>query len=209
LFLALLALPLHAAVIPLFNTGVDATGTPLPGGSADPHWTIISGPTVSSPTPGIVLMSPNGLYAEDPASRWIWVDTNGTGGVNSPYTFELQFTLTSAQVSTATISGSWGVDNFGNILLNGAAPTGSGALSLPGVVIGNFSSLHSFTITGGFVAGINKLDFVTTDAGNPGALNVTNLSGTVASVPEATNPAILCLGAVAMMAYLRRRSRHS
>jgi hypothetical protein len=33
-----------AAVILLFNTGVDATGTPLAAGTLDSHWTIISGP---------------------------------------------------------------------------------------------------------------------------------------------------------------------
>jgi hypothetical protein len=38
------AQPAAAAVIPLFNTGVDATGTPLAVGTLDSHWTIISGP---------------------------------------------------------------------------------------------------------------------------------------------------------------------
>ena len=175
-----------AGSIPLFSTGVDSSGTPLVGGSIDPHWVITAGPGVTSPAPAFVLTNPVSFYAMSPSSSWIWVNADGSGGTGSPYSFELTFSLTSSQASTAALSGMWGVDNNGSIDFNGSAAAGTGALSLTGGTENNFDVFHSFTITGGFVAGVNKLDFLAEDDHNPGALNVNNLilTATSGSVPE-------------------------
>jgi len=107
-----------------------------------------------------------------------------------PYDFRLTFDLTGLDPSTAHITGSWGVDNYGQIELNGSTVgIGSGALNLPNINggQGNFNVFHSFALTNGFVAGINSIDILATDQGNPGAINVTNLVGTaqpLSSVPE-------------------------
>ena len=119
-----LATPSRADQIPIFNTGVDASGAPLSGGSADPHWSVVAGPDITSPTPGEVLTNPSGLYASSADSQWIWVNADGSGSTASPYTFRLTFDLTGLNASTATISGAWGVNNEGVIQLNGATPTG-------------------------------------------------------------------------------------
>jgi len=195
-----------AATISLFNTGVDSSGVPLAGGSNDPHWTIISGPGITSPAPAVVVTNqiPSGLYAQNPDSRWIWVNASGDAGVGSPYTIRETFDLTGTIPSTATISGSWGADNNGMILLNGSTPVGTGTLSLSDSNVSNFSSFHSFTITGGFVAGLNTLDFVVTDTGNPGALNVNSLVGTV-SVPEPSAMTLMLVGGTIVLACRRRK----
>jgi hypothetical protein len=194
-----------AGSISLFNTGVDSSGVPLAGGSNDPHWTIISGPGITSPAPAVVVtnQSPFGLYAQNPDSRWIWVNASGDAAVGSSYTIRETFDLTGTIPSTATISGTWGADNNGMILLNGSTPVGTGTLSLSDANISNFSSFHSFTITGGFVAGLNTLDFVVTDTGNPGALNVNSLVGTVTSVPEPSAITLLLVGCTGVLAYRR------
>ena len=210
LVLLALAGPSRADLIPIFNTGVDATGAPLPGGSADPHWSIVAGPGITSPTSGVVISSPNGLYAVSADSRWIWVNADSSGATGSPYPFRLTFDLTGLNRSTATISGAWGVDNEGVIQLNGATPTGTGALSLTDFNDeGNFDGLNRFSITGGFVAGVNTLDFLATDNDNPGALNVSALTGTATAGAVPVPASFLMLGAGAIVAWGCARRRRA
>ena len=176
--------PITTAVQGLFNTGVDPNGMILGRGSPDPHWQIIAGPGIGGPQAPFVVedQSPFGLYFQATDSAWIWVRADGTGAVGAPYTFQLQFTLSAPSASTR-LSGGWGCDNHGLIRLNGLPPTGtsSGILSLPGGAISNFQNVHFFTLaaansTGApFRAGMNTLDILVTDDGNPGGLNVTKL----------------------------------
>jgi hypothetical protein len=207
-----LAGPALAAPVTLFNTGVNGVGTPLPGGSVDPHWSVVAGPSIVAPVPAVVLLdqSPLGLYAQDVDSRWIWVEGDGTAAVGEPYTFRLTFDLTGLDPATAVITGRWGVDNTGFIRLNGStAGIGSGELSLPDVLLENFTAFHDFTLDSGFVAGINTLEFVATDDSNPGGLNVNDLVGTANTVgPPVPEPSALVpigVGAVAVLAYCWRR----
>jgi hypothetical protein len=190
----------RAGTVPLYNTGVDSGGVPLDGGSIDPHWSIVDGPGIIPPTDAFVLSNPPGSYAESPASGWIWVNPEGSGATGVPYTFRLSFDLTGFDAATATISGSWGVDNNGSIDLNGSAAVGAGELSLSGGDVYNFTAFHDFSITGGFVAGINTLDFLAEDDGNPGALNVTNLvlTASTSAVPE-PGSAVLAFIAVGVL----------
>lgn len=198
-----LALPAKADLITLFNTGVDAGGNPLSGGSADPHWSIVAGPGITSPVSAVVVNN-SSFYAQSPNSSWIWRDAN-SGGVG-PFTFRLEFDLTGLDASTATISGSWGVDNVGDIFVNGTAAIGTGALSLTGFTVDNFNHFHGFTITGGFVAGINTLDFVALGDGFD-ALNVSNLAGTANSSSAVAEPASLTMTAIGLAGLARFRRR--
>lgn len=190
-FLAALA---HAANIPVFNTGVSASGTLLPLGAVDPNWSIVSGPGVTAPQAAYVLTSqrnPVGTYYPTSDSQWIWAAASGVAGVGSPYTFELKFNLAGFDPATVTISGAWGVDNLGTIELNGAPAIGTGlSLTNPS----NFTAPNPFSITGGFIAGINTLDIVATDQGFVGGVDVTALIATGAPISPVPEP-----GACAMM----------
>jgi len=200
----------RAGTITLFNSGVDSGGAPLGGGSIDPHWSIVNGPGITAPVAALVVTNPPAIYAENSASRWIWLNANGSGATHASYTFRMTFDLTGLDPTTASISGSWGVDNNGSIALNGSPAIGTGTLSLTGGTVNNFELFHNFTITGGFISGLNTLDFLAEDDANPGALNVVNLVGTAtsAAVPEPGSLVMLgsALTVLASYHWKRRRS---
>jgi hypothetical protein len=92
--------------------------------------------------------------------------------------------LLASELAGLVISGAWATDNFCSILLNGATPLGTGAFELAGVVSGNFSRFHEFSISSGFVVGLNTIDLVVVDTGSVGGLNVSRLvAGTVPEPP--------------------------
>jgi hypothetical protein len=198
----------HTATITgLYNTGVDDSHVALVGGNGltELHYTIFS-----STSPGFDGAAPqtyyNGAYAPNDAdSRWISLTGSGTP-VNNTTIYRLTFDLSGLDHTGAAISGFWGVDNQGEILLNGAS-TGN---ALVGVVIGNFSSLHAFSITSGFVAGLNTLDFVVVDNGGVTALRVDGLSGeadVAGAIPEPSTWAMLLLGFFGLGTLLRSGRR--
>jgi hypothetical protein len=165
----------------VWNTGADANADTLALGASDTHWQLIAGPGVADPRPPFVVTDqhPGGAYFPSTDSMWIWQDAAGGGDFNTPYTFRLPIDLSGLDPSSATLSGAWGVDNDGTILLNGQAPTGPGTLgtfSLTGAAHDNYNVEHPFSITGGFVPGINTLDIQVTNADGPAGLNVTRLS---------------------------------
>lgn len=197
--------------IVLHNTGVDSTGAPLAAGSADPFWTVVAGPDITTPHSAYVVTNqhPSSRYFEVPDARWISVSPGSYSTTHTTYTYELSFDLTGMDPKTASIEGYWGADNYGSIFLNGAAAIGNGWMSLPtGDVIDNYNYFHGFNITDGFVAGINRLSFTVTDVGAPSGLNVSGLRGTAIStaVPEASSPALVLAG-VGTVAWVMRRRR--
>jgi hypothetical protein len=191
----------NADVIFLRNTGVDSNGIKLPPGSSDPHWSLIGGPGVTSPVPAIVLNNqrPSGQYFATTDSMWISRTATGAGSNSVAYTYQLQFDLTGLDPQTAQISGFWGVDNYGKILLNGADPTGSGILSMPAATLDNFNVPHAFSITGGFNPGLNFLQIQVFDLDSQSGFNVSGLLGT--AVPELPIALLLASGLPMVLAW--------
>ena len=70
---ALCAGTAHASPITLFNTGVNASGTPLPDGTiGDPHWSLMVVPVGS--TSDIRIRTSAGGFPISPAGPWIGDD---------------------------------------------------------------------------------------------------------------------------------------
>jgi protocatechuate 3,4-dioxygenase beta subunit len=186
----------------VWNTGVSTSFMQLAGGTADPHWQV-SGPGINGWQPATVVTEqhPFGTYFATSDSVWIGRDSGASADLGPPgyvyrqlfalgaysYGFSpvmvpqsglvtLNIQLQPASVATVSICGSWGVDNSGEIFLNGA----STGITLVGVDPNNYNQTNRFEITSGFQVGTNSLEIHVVDQGNPSGLNVTDLSiGTI------------------------------
>lgn len=189
-----------ATIQGLFNTGTDANNVALAGGAGvvDPHYSIFS-----STSPGFAgqqAVTFNCCYvADDADSRWVSLSGSGSPGSNVTV-YRLSFSLAGLNPATASISGRGGADNAGRIFLNGVDT---------GINIDGFFSLTSFTISSGFVAGTNTLDFRISDFGAPTAFRVDDLRGTADAanvVPEPATWAMMIGGFGMLGAAARRRT---
>lgn len=200
----------------LFNTGVDSTGTVLPAGTTDPHYTLIASDDPAFPGPAAKVTDfpplPAGWISNSSTSQWIspnpvqFLDSNApSGDAAGTYIYDLPFDLTGLNSKMASISGSWAVDDIGLIFLNGMYVLGTTNLS-------GSSVLTSFSIpsTANFVSGMNHLDFVVVNsaAGSTG-LRVEGLSGNAPGIPEPASIVLAGIGFVGLVALRLRRSRKS
>jgi hypothetical protein len=171
-----LAIGVHAnPIITVFNTGVGPSGTPLPDFTiGDPHYHLIS---VPGGTTDIQVRTsaggfPVGLWLGDNSlSAWIGPNNpsnNDPAAVGEPgiFTYRTTFDLSGWVASTASIAGEVASDNWlVDVQLNG--------MSL-GITTGfeDFGFFTPFTITTGFIDGINTLDFVVRNGSGPTGLRV-------------------------------------
>ena len=163
-----------AAPTGLFNTGLDTNGAVSAGDIPDPHWTLLrsADPAFLGPNTlvfeyayPIQFADPNGAFSPtNGISMWMGAGGN-LGGVtfNSPagqYIYRTTFVLDTADPATVTVGGNlWVNGSISDILLNGRS---TGIALAPGGTL----YITSFSITNGFVAGLNTLDFVETLTGN-------------------------------------------
>ena len=194
-----------ATITGLWNTGVDAAGVALANdnGDVDTHWTVLSS------TSGAGYAGQNAVTYKHPAyiandSDSKWVSLSSTGGPGSNTTiYRLIFDLTGFNAATAKLTGNFGGDNEATLILNGTST---------GNVTTNFSgALAGFTITSGFVAGLNTFDVQLRDFGAPAAFRIDNFAGTAelaatnGAVPEPASWALMIGGFGLAGATLRRR----
>lgn len=152
--------PLSVEAIELFNTGVDANGVTVADGAVDQHYELITSADPNFPGPDARVVNSTGY----PMGSWILNDANskwiaprsdaGQSNASGVYVYETTFTLP-AGMTAASINGRWLTDNSAELRLNGV-PTGD---TKP---VNGFSLWTNFSITSGFVAGLNTLEFVVT-----------------------------------------------
>ena len=192
---AALAVPISG----LYNTGVDNLGNALvPAGVPDPHYSVIASPSgLFTPVTVDAANYPFPYWISNNAfSRWIGPAATYANGPAGNYTYRTTFSLpVNAILGSVSISGLWGTDDPGtDILINGASTSQTSL---------GFTTLTSFSITSGFVTGLNTIDFLLTNAGGPTGLRVDQIQGNY-QVPEPTGLVTALAGALLM---LRRRFR--
>jgi hypothetical protein len=187
----------HAAqILGLYNTGVDATGTPLAENALDTHWTVTG---AANP-----VVYDNAAYTVPSDARFIAQEAGGQYTTN-PNTYSLTFDLTGLNATTAQLSGMFEADNFATVFLNGHQL----AQDVQGTDTSNFTTPTAFSASSSdFVAGANVLSVVLTDTGQPSAVLISGLSGTAdlaGVVPEPAAWTLMIVGFGAAGAMLRRR----
>ena len=160
------------------STGLDATNTLLAsGGLNDAHWTVSGNPAQSVYPNNADWFS--GWLANGPASTWIAINANVANNGAAPYTFTRTFDLTGFDISTASLTGAWAIDDAGTVNLNGNLLDTQGS--------GGWGSLHNISAPAAdFVSGVNTLTItMTTD---DQFLEAVRLEGSVTASPIAATP---------------------
>ena len=184
-----------AATVPgLFDTGVDSAGVALSAGAVDAHYTLIASADAVFPGPSAWVATglASGYWIANTAtSQWIApaIDENwpamGTALAAGDYVYRLSFNLAGIDPATVSVSGFYGADNAAVIRLNGAT-IGSGITS--------YNPLVAFSLSSGFVSGVNHLDFVVTNwvasGSNPTGLRVQGIHGAGTAVAGVGDPGV-------------------
>ena len=163
-------------IIDLYNTGVDNSRNVLGDSVADPHYTLTTSPagavTPAVTTPGTGW--PGGWVANTTTSRWIGPNTPSATGPIGEYTYKTTFTL--PNFSKALIVGELSTDDqVTDILINGIS-AGNPKL------LGSWTTVSQFSISRGFVVGINTIEFkVSNSGGGPTGLRIHSITGTYTS----------------------------
>ncbi len=164
-----------------------------PPGIVDPHWTLIQAPTGATVYGDDAFTITAGSKNVLAPSGTEWIGPNPSSSFNAPpgdYTYETTFSLAGFIASSAIIQGKFAADNeVASITLNG--------VSVPLSFHGNLLSLTDFTISSGFVSGVNTLDFNVVNLGsepNPTGLLVEFTSATATVVPEPTSLFLSAIG---------------
>jgi hypothetical protein len=196
----------QAALVNL-STGLDASNTLITiGNTPDAHWTVdqIAGGT--APARVVTAADADGAFigsiwaADGPSSNWIAIDATTTANdpfAPLPYSYYRTFTLTPSDLATATISGVWGIDDGGDLKLNG---------NIVSSLLNDYTASTPFLVPSGssfFVPGLNTLTITMNFSDN--AYEAVRLRG--ALTPEPSTLALLGMSVLGLLAYNWRKRK--
>lgn len=137
----------------LKNTGVDATGALLPAGAIDPGYVL-----EATALPTYVTSTSSAWLPNTALSQWISYQPNGGNDTaGGTYSYRQTFSLVGFNPIAVQITGRFASDNGSTLYLNGTQIAATPASS------GSFTAWTNFTITTGFAAQQNTLEFRVTN----------------------------------------------
>jgi hypothetical protein len=184
------------------STGLDASDALITvGNTPDAHWTVDQPLGGIAPARVVTPSDAGGGFpawaANGPLSTWITIDASMVGNAPViPYTYYRTFNVAPADVAQATISGTWGIDDSGDLRLNG---------NLISTLVSDYSATTPFSVAAGsglFVAGLNTLTITMTFSDN--FLEAVRLQGAL-SVPEPSSFILAALGIIGLAVFLAER----
>ena len=205
------AVQAEAAPIPgLYDTGVNSSNALLPAGSLDTYYTLTAAPGFTVPR-GTIVYDPSSFInytwvSNTSSSQWIGLQTEANFYSPGLYKYDITFDLTGLNPATAVITGEFAADNNAAIFLNG----NNTGVSTPTV---GFQSFTSFTISSGFISGVNTLEFQVdnlidpVETNSPTGLQVNDLRGTANAVSEPVSLLLFGAGLVGLAAIGRRTKK--
>ncbi len=210
----------------LYNTGVDNTGSVVINGTSDSHYALVRNPaydgiTEISPSYGNLQAYGNtavgGTKAITSAYGYPivgpWLDDNGTSAWIIPesgsqaiafFDYQTTFSLTGFNSRTAAISGQWSTDNLGvDIILNGHNLGFQNTSQYPSWTA---FSIDNSIASSYYLAGVNTLDFIVKNDGEPTGLRV-EMAGTASPVPVPAAIWMFVSGLIGLGATMRKKAQ--
>jgi len=151
----------------LYNTGVDNSGALLTQGTADPHYTIVSGPVTGT----LYVPVPNPVWTAR-TSNSQWISPSAVQSASLPagaYQYRTTFTVMGPPSGASITVSCSADDSISDVRLNGTSVATN---------VGAYSTWPSFNITTGFTTGSNTLDFYVSNAGSNSSGLQLQLTGT-------------------------------
>ena len=158
----------------LFNTGVNDSGQRLIIGALDAHYQLTA---FGGPAPAVAVgRLDNSWVTPGPNAQWISFGQAGTNATT--FVYRLQFKLSNCEANSVVIKGRYAADNGAAISVNGGATQFATPTPLGHTVY------TDFTLTTGFVAGVNTLEFQVRNQGS--------VTGLLVEFTEATARCCAC-----------------
>jgi hypothetical protein len=196
-----------ASIISISGTGQNVSG------GLDNSYRIILDSTgeITAPAQAFVVTSLPGPWAT-PIPGTIWIGPAANQASENPGsssdTYQTNFSLAGLDPSTAILDFTMMVDNGVTVTLNGATVYTNGNASSA-----LFTAPFAGSITSGFIAGTNTLDFIVANAFGPTGIDI-SINGTASPLSTTTAPEpgtwalVLVSGAAAIACtWFRRRER--
>jgi len=198
----------------VYSTGINDFYNPLTGDSLDFHYQLISSPAGSGYGIGTYVANTSdakvaGWVNSGTNARWIAPATDISSMTSlkatGQYIYETKFNLDRFEAGTAEINGLWAVDDTSDGILLNDVPIGFARNNT-----NEFSTLQPFSITSGFLPGINSLKFIVnnlpvSDSVNPTGLLVV-MTGTATPLPIVPEPRsiVTLIGGITLLLIARR-----